>query len=447
MDEHNEQPAVEPSQEAGDPKDERPSGERSKGTKAVLSEAEASLQTPAYTGSCFCLLTACVLAALACFASLLAHRLLLACGAVGFVGGAFVHIVASGSRLRQLFWVPAFALGLGLVLPAIVAQCNDVYSREALQATLCKQQSAAQVHNAQLWYGACQHSSTNQPPGPSLRAYGDSPQQFLYPWMFATLGMLLVWLRYPSHTEQPGRRAFLRCIPTALVLFAAIRWGHYIRLLPDAQPARRIYSYVHHDIALYSGLLNDFLFFCVLLLLSAICFDANDRAVKISRDVDANTSTVPDVTCTTALHAYRTVAENYRYWVVASAGVGAAFIYLTFVYWDIIQVQKDGRYYASAVMIHALWFASWVIVSRPLSRSWRHWTSLRVVVALSARPDTSAPAKMPAESTPAAEQNRAVSHEALAEAQPIDVWGFTGAVFANVAAFVVPIIQELVKGK
>lgn len=296
---------------------------------------------------------------------------------------------------------------IGYGLPHLIAWWEGVDTWDGVRDAFCapeKLQALDAVTRAthQEW---CQYAVADAP-FPFSGFLGNA-QQFMHAWMLLLLGVLLLYRSPASAPDHQGKAFALSAL-----LFPLLRGFHLYRLLPFMQEQRKIVSYAHHDVSTGSALCNDVLFFCFLFVLMLICLrwlasDSPEQAQQ--NDMRA---------------AYAAVEQAYANWRVDSVLLGAAFLYLTFVYWNIILVRKDLRYVPSAVLVHLLWAASWVCISTPFYRRWRVWRTLRLQKVLEA----------PSAGT--------LEASVIMGLHPIAAWSFVSSAAAATLSFLAPFITK-----
>ncbi|MET0286836.1 MAG: hypothetical protein ABW352_20305 [Polyangiales bacterium] len=355
-------------------------------------------------------------------------QFLIACGCVWLLGSA-ASLVRGKKRFAQLSMIVGLSWLVGHTLPSYVASGSDVYASSQVKCQICAARQGSCPPSWRIEMPPIQDNkalrtfcdSETPPPG-MFRGFESSPQQHLFPWLLLTLGTLLFVLRRVAAPwrSAPARlldgKLLLDALPVSFVLFALMRWTHFYRLLPSQWENRSIFSFVHPDVSLASSLVNDGLYLLFAFVLVLVCLDARSRvhAPSVSPEKELRER---------LRDAHDVVVANYSYWKVTSVGLALAFLYLTYVYWDIINDMKDRRYLLSAVLTHALWLGCWVVVSMPLVMAWREWRRVRTDVAFAAPGDAVAKAL----------------HDL--DIKPIGTWSFLGAVTTGLVTFLMPPAQ------
>jgi hypothetical protein len=273
----------------------------------------------------------------------------------------------------------------------------------------------------------------------TFRGFEPNPQQYLYPTALFALAALLLRSSIVARATRLQTLTDRRAAAYACVLAPSIRWLHLYRLLPGTQYSRRIFSYAHHDVALASALWNDLLFLIFIYLVVLICRRWIAYAQDLARGATSTGETAINPVVWDPLgygtppawwatserssieRAVLEVQTEFWNWVIASFAVGVAFLYFTFVYWDLVFSVRDSRYVPSALIVHGLWIGTWTAISAPLRQSWLNWRRLMLRLHL-----------FPADG---------LKPEEIQRLWPISIWGRVGAVASTVVSLMVPIIQ------
>lgn len=305
--------------------------------------------------------------------------------------------------LRGLLLV-SFALIIGSGIPALLAYYGDVFTQEEVYQKLPskardtivqvkkeQEQMSLQITRIDAALGAASPGSEahhrllesrqalrvaqKDKPMP-LQYYGymgsQSPQ-FYFPLFFLTLGALAFLLK-PSGFV-PFRRRKLQTVIIAVGIYASWQWFHWVRNFVSGEESRVIYTYTNFDINLACYIYQELEAFLISFLIATIWCQwigfYHTRSSEL-RDITSHTWSAP-------LHYQNTerLSDTFSRWQIASLLLVAAFSSFFAFYWKNIHGRGDPRYLISALAIHIVGIASWIIVSLPMTATWRHWHSLR----------------------------------------------------------------------
>jgi hypothetical protein len=314
------------------------------------------------------------------------------------LGSTELSIVLRGLVLVTL------ALIIGSGIPALLAYYGDVFTQEEIYQKLPskardtiaqfrkeQEQTNTQIARIDVTLGAA-------PPGSeahhrllesrqALRAaqkdrivplqyygyMGSQSPQFYYPLFYFTLGALVFLLR-PSGFA-PFRRRKLQTMIITVGIYVGWQWFHWVRNLVSGEESRVIYTYTNWDINVACFTYQELEAFLISFLIATIwCQWLGFYRTRISELRD-----IPDHTWSAPLHYQNTerLSDTFSRWQIASLLLVAAFSSFFAFYWKNIHGRGDPRYLISALAIHVVGIASWVIVSLPMTTTWRHWHSLR----------------------------------------------------------------------
>ena len=128
------------------------------------------------------------------------------------------------------------------------------------------------------------------------------------------------------------------------------------------------------------------------------------------------------------------LSTTFMHWQVNSIILAVGFIWYTYFFWDIILRTGDQRYVVNALIIHILWFVSWILMSLPLIIVWYKWQEVK----------TQALSEV-VNSPPAHGDDLEAIVQALRDLQPIGYWNLAASSVGVVFSLVYPVLQAVLK--
>jgi hypothetical protein len=132
---------------------------------------------------------------------------------------------------------------------------------------------------------------------------------------------------------------------------------------------------------------------------------------------------------------YRGIAclgRTFVHWQICSLVLAAAFFPYTHFFWGYIFRAGDSRYIVHALIVHAVWLVSWILLSLPLVVTWLQWREVRARC-LEALVSESSLGRTQIDET--------VSK--LLSDDPVPGWNVVGSVGAGIALFVGPVVHTM----
>jgi hypothetical protein len=200
-----------------------------------------------------------------------------------------------------------------------------------------------------------------------------SPLLLLFPVVYTCLG----WLAVIFAPAQGGSLRDTLLSPWFWVvgglIYVLYEWPLWMRNFILSNEGRTVYAYPNFDVHPGSFLAQEMIVagFCLLLTRLWYQWVAHYAATKAGLKTAA--SAYQEVLRSEEAGELR---DTYIRWQISSAILALGFLFFTYTYWTLVAGLRDQRYLLSALIVHALWAASWVLLSMPLFVRWRHFSAL-----------------------------------------------------------------------
>ncbi len=253
---------------------------------------------------------------------------------------------------------------------------------------------------------------------------------WVWPAFYISLGLLLTVLAPPSSLILFSRSTLRRTVLISLILTIMWRWPTWTRNFVLGNEGRVIYADANFDVCHVIFFVQEFLALINSVLLAVLwqqwteCL-AHRRDEEVFKGETALQRAFDD-------KGARCLALTFIHWQICSIVLACAFIPYTHLFWTYIFRDGDSRYIVHAVIVHAVWLASWILISLPLLVTWWNWRAVR--------------AKAMAELVTETMQDRTPSDNrvtALLGSEPIPGWNAIGSIGASVAVFVGPAVHAI----
>ncbi len=251
-----------------------------------------------------------------------------------------------------------------------------------------------------------------------------NPQLLLWPAIYTALGLLVTIFR------PPAKVSFFRLIGLMCCIYVLYEWPLWIRNFVLSSEGRVVYAYPNFDIhpASFIAQEGQVLGFCFLVALLWLQWIA--AAADVRREI-RQVSPSPIVT-TLDSRRMTALADEFIAWQVNSVALGLGFLFFTQFFWNLVGALKDQRYLLSAMLAHAVWGVSWILLSMPVVLRWRAWSGARLQAMT-----------LVAKKKAAKEDDEGKLWDLLRELQPLSAIGMSISGAAAAASFVWPIIKSL----
>lgn len=284
-----------------------------------------------------------------------------------------------------------------------------------------------------------------------------SPQMWLRPVEWMCLAWLIILARPPGAILPPWRWWW---IIAPMLLYTGSAWPHYLRNFwqDTTDRGRIVFAYPNWDIHPWSFVMQEVDHFLFSLGLAVLWWQWATYSGLVNQQL--NNLIIPEEE--TKQRAYNIwhcrgeqegaaqndqqnwnmavvelrferinvdlarLSETYVRWQVASLLLVVPFAFDTWFYYKLVGEYRDFRYISSAVLYHALWGVSWIMLSLPVFFAWHHWHTVRILVLtdIAARPPESQEVL-----------------KALLELQPVPFWNLSITIVGTVGAFLLPLIK------
>jgi len=244
----------------------------------------------------------------------------------------------------------------------------------------------------------------------------------LFAFLLTSLGWLAFILR------PVGTRVFERPWATLAIfgpLFVFHRWPTWLRNTRLGLSNRVYYSNSNFDISVADFFAQEIITAIVLLLLAVIwrqwLSHYSQWRAELTGRPDDPVAELLDPNYTTLL------ARCFVRWQICSVVLCLGFCYYSYFFWRLVGVNKDIRYWPATIIIHLLWFTTWILISLPLATTWYRWHLKKLsAIAIVGR------------DRPA---NSEIITGAIAQLDPLPSWNLFGSAVAIIASIGIPILQ------
>lgn len=251
----------------------------------------------------------------------------------------------------------------------------------------------------------------------------------LWPALYLSLGLLVFVLRPHEARRTPGT------IRRVLLLFLGIvvlhRWPMWWRNSGLGQMGRTIYVGVNLDVSPVAFFTQEFMAIAVDALLAVVWWQWVSFLTVRSKEL--RTKIKSPLKAAFDHQRLERLSRTFVHWQVSSLVLCAGFSYYIYFYWHAVTVERDVRYVVSAVVIHFLWGATWLLLTLPLLLTWHHWFGVR----------TRALAELAEEGEATGDAGRKLA--ILSEFKPIPTWNLVTSSVSAFVAFTLPLFQLLWK--
>lgn len=159
---------------------------------------------------------------------------------------------------------------------------------------------------------------------------------------------------------EPPAKLHLLGIATGAACYVFFNWTNWWRNMPMGQVDRNLFAYAHFDISPSDFILQELHIFGFMLMsgyfvVLSLAEPDNSPASECSKTIANDTR------------------NRFELWQIQSVLIAFAYLPWTIFFWRIVTVFGEERYFASAMCIHVIWAALWVVASRPAWRMYHHW--------------------------------------------------------------------------
>ncbi len=260
---------------------------------------------------------------------------------------------------------------------------------------------------------------TNDPPIHVVGFLG--PLMLIWPMFYICVGYL-IFLFSPQVSRRMHPYRYLQVFSGVYILY---RWPTWTRNLPQMQYVnRRVFSNGNWDISRLSFVVQEMqaLLVCGMLVTLWMIWAKflplwqrhmarHWAALKSNGDID---------------DCWRDIGDLFIHWQICSVLLAGAFVPYTFFFWTYVVDDHDKRYLPHALIMHALWGLTWMLLSLPLAWTWYQWKFRyrKFEISLSSVSDDDDGKKKEMSS-------------------PISQWNVLGSLLGAIIAFLFPLLKEL----
>lgn len=370
---------------------------------------------------------------------------------------------AARVKLRRFVYVLLFALGFGILLPGATSFLAGMFYNEdvrdhlpedaktrliayetekasltmrlqGIDTELSKQIGADSLSRVDPYLKLrayyANELSTSKPPI-LLVGYYLSRLMLFWPVFYLSIGLLAVvfpperqgWVRIRQHWKT-ATLAFLVFLPI-------YRFPTWLRNFFTGDRERIVYADANYDISKLCFYTQEFMSIinCMLIVVVWVQWLSHyeDRKRQL-RDLE------PDEPMH-ALHPRMIdlVSKTFFHWQVASALLGFGFLWYTQFFWHYVVNVGDSRYLLHALVIHATWAFTWVLISLPLATTLSHWQKARSSLIFHL---------LSLEGRDVAQAGNVL--EAIRESHPIGSWNMAVSGVAAIVSFSLPAIDFVI---
>jgi hypothetical protein len=265
-----------------------------------------------------------------------------------------------------------------------------------------------------------------------LQPFYLSDTMLLWTWLYMCLGWIIFLMKPKNVTVKQSFSALQKTLTITAMLFIAYRWPTWLRNFALGNEAQRVFAAANYSVSPVYFYTQEVIVFGLCFLIALIW--RQWTLFYLSRDVELKSEAAREDILEQAFSPVlvNRLSETFIRWQAVSVVLALAFLLYTNVFWQYVVKYKDQRYIVSAVIIHLLWGATWLIISLPLLRTWYSWYITR----------TKALALIP---TRASTENSVADVEikALTEINPIPLWNIAGSSLTAIIAFLLPLLNPL----
>lgn len=253
---------------------------------------------------------------------------------------------------------------------------------------------------------------------------------FFWPFMYLCLGLLVTVLKPGRTSATNGDRTSLVAVASSIFLMSTFPLIVRNIALRSTRMGRVVYAYSNLDVdpASFAVQLINFAIFSV--LLARLWLDWIGASTPNAESEPAHSRSWFDATVAPSrLEALSTLVLH---WQVSFAVLSAAFMLYTAVFWRQLVRAGDLRFLPEAIIVHALWLISALIMAAPFWTAWRAWQSDRVrATAEIARAD------------PSSSIDFSLKLSVIRDLRPVGSWNVAAFGLTLFSSAVVPIVQLL----
>jgi hypothetical protein len=256
-----------------------------------------------------------------------------------------------------------------------------------------------------------------------------APTHFIWAAFFALVGWL-IFIFPPRLGQDALQQLTSKRVPLWLFIFIFYRWPTWWRNTPLGEEGRKFFGNANFDIDRIGFFVQETLGAGVALLLAVLWLQWSAYYTQVRVQLSARAGREP-VEEALKPELAEDLSMMFLHWQIASALIALSFFWYTIFFWQTVMVGNDMRYLPHAIIVHSLWFMSWIIVSLPLVITAYEWHRVRsrAAIALSRMDRT------PSHDAP-------LVVDAMEKLEPIGYWNIAASAIAVAASFAIPIFKN-----
>jgi len=268
---------------------------------------------------------------------------------------------------------------------------------------------------------------------PPIKAIGYyfSRIMFLWPSIYICLGILIYVIPPLSINSKKTFKDIINIFLIFIIIVPLHRWPTWCRnyFFYSESEGRVIFAYANLDIFPFGFYLQEGMALVICLLLAIIWSQWLNYFLQCRNELD----TLCKNACKEIfdpIHTLR-ISKRFYHWQATSVILCLGFIWYTQFFWYNEVIVSDQRYIVHAIVVHAFWGVTWLIVSLPLMITWYNWHVIRNK-AISIFGEQASP-----------ESERKLM--ALKDLKPIGSLNITASSFLALLSFFYPVVKSLIK--
>jgi len=324
------------------------------------------------------------------------------------------------TTIGALALIAVGAISLGVIFPGGIASMTNVFSQDGIIAVIHSRLSTVDVESI------------------SVQPFYQHIIMYFWPLMYFCLGVLVFLLSPVSinvTVNKPSPPTHLnRFLLTAFLifLFAAAPLIFRNLLLHDSSAGRTVYAYSNFDIDPFSFAYQLFNFAVFSLLLSALWIEWSSYYISTAKNLAVRSGGALDLPFDAQF--LNLLSNELLRLQLCLAVLCLGFVVYTAIFWKQIIQNHDQRFIIEAVLAHALWIVSAVLMGLPFWAIWHFWriNRIRAISELV--------------QTPASDgANQQFKLNALREIRPVGSWNVAALIATIGSSLVAPVTQLILK--
>ena len=274
-----------------------------------------------------------------------------------------------------------------------------------------------------------QNQKNEAVPPVGINAFYLGSTMLLWPAFYALVGWLVFIFPPRLGKDALQQLTYKKVFLLSLYIFIFYRWPTWWRNTPLGEEGRKFYGNNNFDIDRIGFFVQETLGAGVALLVAVLWLQWSAYYTQVRIQLSARAAREP-VEEALKPELAEDLSMMFLHWQIASALIALSFFWYTIFFWQTVMVGNDMRYLPHAIIVHSMWFMSWIIVSLPLVITAYEWHRVRsrAAIALSRMDRT------PSHDAP-------LVVDAMEKLEPIGYWNIAASAIAVAASFAIPILR------